>query len=75
MRHKGTVTIETNRLCLRAFKLSDTEAAFKNWTSDEKVTKFLRWQTHTDISITESVIRSWVEYSQKKDFYQWEIVL
>ena len=75
MKHKGTITIETNRLCLRAFKLSDTEAAFKNWTSDEKVTEFLRWQTHTDISITERVISSWVEESRKKDFYQWAIVL
>ena len=75
MKHKGTITIETNRLCLRAFKLSDTEAAFRNWTSDEKVTEFLRWPTHTDISTTERVIRSWVEESQKADFYQWAIVL
>ena len=75
MNHKGTITIETDRLHLRAFELSDTEAAFKNWTSDEKVTEFLRWKTHTDIATTESVIRDWVEKSKKADFYQWAIVL
>lgn len=75
MQHKGTVTIETDRLCLRAFTSSDIKAAFKNWTSDEKVTEFLRWPTHTDISITESVISDWIEKSKKPDFYQWAIVL
>lgn len=75
MNHKGTKLIETNRLCLRAFELSDVEAAFKNWTSDKKVTEFLRWPTHTDISITKRVVNSWVEESQKLDFYQWAIVL
>ena len=75
MNHKGTITIETNRLRLRAFTLNDTAAAFKNWTSDEKVTEFLRWPTHTDISITEKVISDWVEESKKTDFYQWAIVL
>ena len=75
MEHKGTITIKTNRLCLRAFELGDTKAAFENWTSDEKVTEFLRWPTHTDLSITESVIKDWVEESKKPDFYQWAIVL
>lgn len=42
MQHKGTVTIETDRLCLRAFTPSDIKAAFKNWTSDEKVTEFVK---------------------------------
>lgn len=75
MEHKGTVTIETDRLCLRAFELKDIQAAFRNWTSDERVTEFLRWPTHTDISITEKVIKDWIEESKKPDFYQWAIVL
>lgn len=74
MQHKGTMTINTKRLCLRAFKLSDAEAAFQNWTSDENVTKFLRWTTHKDISVTERVVRDWVEKSQQADFYQWAII-
>lgn len=75
MEHKGTVRIETNRLCLRSFELKDIQVAFRNWTSDEKVTEFLRWSTHTDISITEMVIKEWIEESKKLDFYHWAIVL
>lgn len=75
MKHKGTVTIETERLCLRAFELKDIEPAFRNWTSDDAVTEYLRWPTHRNISITEMVIKDWIEESMKTDFYQWAIVL
>ena len=75
MLHKGTKTIETNRLILRKFTVNDVEAVYKNWTSDDKVTEFLRWPTHTDIAATETVINEWIADSEKKDFYQWAIVL
>ena len=45
MEHKGTKTIETDRLILRKFCAEDINAAYANWTSDEKVTEFLRWRT------------------------------
>ena len=75
MHHCGTKTIETDRLLLRAFDISDADAAYRNWTSDEKVTEFLRWPTHTDIAVTQHVIEDWVTQSKKPDFYQWAIVL
>ncbi|MDU5530855.1 MAG: hypothetical protein E6066_01275 [Oscillospiraceae bacterium] len=42
MQHKGTVRLETDRLILRRFRLDDSGAAFQNWTSDKRVTEFLR---------------------------------
>ena len=42
MQHKGTINLETDRLILRKFIASDADAAFRNWTSDEQVTEFLR---------------------------------
>ena len=75
MHHCGTKTIETERLLLRAFCQSDAEAAYRNWTSDEKVTEYLRWPVHTEIDTTRKVIADWVEQSRKPDFYQWAIVL
>ena len=75
MEHKGTKTIETNRLLLRKFRVEDINAAYINWTSDEKVTEFLRWPTHTSMEITERVIKDWIKESEKTDFYQWAIVL
>lgn len=46
MHHIGTVAIETKRLLLRRFTEVDAAPAFRNWTSDENVTEFLRWPTH-----------------------------
>ena len=75
MEHHGTKTIETQRLVLRAFEPSDAGPAFRNWTSDGKVTEFLRWPTHKDVSVTERVVAEWARRSAEPDFYQWAIVL
>lgn len=75
MQHKGTVLIETDRLILRKFVLDDSEAAFDNWTSDTKVTEFLRWPTHANIDVTKGIIQMWVDGYKEDNFYQWAIVL
>lgn len=41
MNHKGTITIETNRLILRQFEISDAQHMFDNWAIDGDVTKYL----------------------------------
>lgn len=74
MEHKGTVKIETERLILREFVMDDTEAAFRNWNSDSKVTEFLCWSTVNDISESEKIMRSRVDRYTDKSFYQWAIV-
>ena len=68
MEHKGTFQIQTERLILRRFTINDIEVAFRNWTSDDKVTEYLRWPTHKDISITESVIKDWIENYKNPEF-------
>lgn len=75
MKHQGTKTIETARLRLRPFQTEDIPAAYHNWMSDEQVTAFLRWQTHSDIQVSEQVIQSWIQSYCKADFYQWAIAL
>lgn len=37
MKNLGTVKIETERLILRKFTLSDADDMYKNWTSDDEV--------------------------------------
>ncbi len=44
-----TKKIFTNRLILRQDSISDASLAYKNWMSDEEVTKFLRWKAHKNI--------------------------
>ena len=75
MNHKGTVTLETERLILRRFYIEDADAMFKNWANDAEVTKYLTWPTHSDVSVSQTVINSWIELYQKPEHYCWTIVL
>lgn len=75
MNHKGTVRIETERLLLRQFVEKDVLSSYNNWTSDEKVTEFLRWKTHISADATKNVLKEWINSYSDKDFYQWAIVL
>lgn len=75
MNHLGTQTIETKRLILRKYKDGEEKYIFKNWASDDEVTKYLTWKSHKD----ESVSKEWIEFLKsnydRKDFYEWTIVL
>jgi len=73
--HKGTVTLETERLILRRFYIEDADAMYNNWASDAEVTKFLTWPTHSDVAVSKAVITSWLELYQKPNHYSWTIVL
>ena len=75
MNHKGTKTIETERLVLRKFNINDAEPMFRNWQSDVKVTEFLRWKTAIDVSETELLLAEWIKKYENMDFYQWAIIL
>jgi len=75
MNHKGTVTLETGRLILRRFTMDDADAMFQNWANDDEVTKYLTWPTHTDVSVSRTVLGSWMELYQKPEHYSWAIVL
>ncbi len=71
MDHKGTTRLETERLILRKFTLDDVENMYKNWTNDDIVTKYLTWPTHSNIEVSEKVVRSWIDDYAKPDNYQW----
>lgn len=75
MKNLGTITIETERLILRKFKLSDAENMYKNWASDEEVNKFLTWPAHKNVEVSRSVIDTWIEEYTSDKNYQWCIEL
>ena len=75
MEHLGTKELESKRLILRRFTLNDAQNVFKNWANDDEVTKYLTWPTHKDINTTKYVLEQWIKNYEKKDFYQWAIVL
>ena len=71
MTHKGTQTIETRRLILRRAVREDAEPMFRNWALDPEVTKYLTWPAHSSISVSEMVIKSWLQEYEKDSYYQW----
>ena len=67
MNHKGTVALETERLILRRFYIEDADAMFKNWASDEEVTKYLTWPTHSDVSVSQTVKTHGLSYTKSRN--------
>ena len=73
MQHKGTVTLETDRLILRRFKIEDADIMYRNWASDDEVTKFLTWPTHSSPELTKTLLSYWIKDYEKSDIYNWAI--
>lgn len=67
MTHKGTVTLETERLILRRFTIDDAEAMFQNWASDPEVTRFMPYDTCITLKQTQSRINEWLDYFNKTE--------
>lgn len=75
MKHAGTNLIATERLILRRLEISDAEMMFHNWTSDSNVTRYLRWNAHTEIETTKNMILRWIENYQNDSTYYWGVYL
>lgn len=73
--HVGTESISLDRILLRRFNYNDAEAAYKNWTSQPEVTKYLTWHTHKDLATTQKLINMWTDNYKEKNVYHWAIVL
>ncbi len=75
MNHLGTKILETDRLILRPFAEADYLDMYNNWASDDEVTRYLTWETHTSPEQT----REWLKYRESQygdpKYYGWCIVL
>lgn len=75
MNHCGTVNLETSKLILRRFEISDSAAMFRNLFSDAEAMRFLPWETHQDVSETKAHILGYTLGYNSPDYYAWAIVL
>lgn len=62
MTHKGTVTLETERLILRAFTPDDAESMFQNIASEQDVVRFMLYDRCETIEATRKHIDQWLRY-------------
>jgi len=79
MTHKGTTTLETNRLILRRFIISDLEPMFYNVWNNYDVWK---WSMYEQMNSIDDVLKLnniftdfWFAKYDKPDFYNWAIQL
>lgn len=71
MTHKGTVTLETERLILRQFTQDDYTDMFKNWAnSNPDTAKYLNWN-----GTVFKTIENWIAIYEEAESYNWVIVL
>lgn len=71
--HIGTDTIETERLILRKFKISDDEAMLKYWIADEKfnlcIPNLFTPQKQKLMNFSKIY-----QFVSKNDYYRWAII-
>lgn len=61
-----TPILESKRVILRPLTVADAKTAFNNWTSDDRVTKYMRYNSHTSIDDTIGWLR-FVEEAENSD--------
>lgn len=71
----GTITLETERLILRRFKIDDVENVYQNWAHDSLVSKNLSWETHQNIDETKSFLTHWINEYTNPFYFHWAVEL
>ena len=74
MKQLGSKLLETERLILRPFRAADAEQAFYGWMNDPAVTRYLTWQPHADIRLTQRLLAAWEAAAKDLCSYRWAIV-
>lgn len=75
LNHTGTKIIETERLILRQFREEDATDMFSNWASDDEVTKYLSWPTHSNVEVSKQLLKMWIDEYSSQENYNWAIEL
>lgn len=75
LHHVGTQFLETNRLVLRRYQISDADDMYRNWVTDPEVCRFWQWKPHKNIDETKTLLSGWISEYEKSDTYHWVIVL
>ncbi|HEX3026883.1 MAG TPA: GNAT family N-acetyltransferase [Clostridia bacterium] len=69
-----TPVLKTDRMTLRPLVLSDAEAAFRGWTSDPEVAKYMRWNLHKTVGDTKEWLAAEEENIGSPTYYDWGFV-
>ena len=66
-----TPVIETNRMILRPLSVSDANDIYERWTSDARVSRYVRWCTHNCVNDTIEWLKAEEASISDNNSYQW----
>ena len=67
--------LETERLLLRRIRREDAQRIYDCWASAPEVTRYLTWQPHASVAVTEAIVARWLADYGKPDTYRYGIEL
>lgn len=67
--------IETKRLILRKFKEDDAQEMYESWCNDPEVTKFMAWNKHENIGVTQIILDDWIKQYDNPETIRYGITL
>ena len=70
-----TPIIETERMILRPLTVVDANDIYERWTSDDRVSKYVRWCTHTSVNDTMEWLKMEESNVLSDKSYQWAFTL
>lgn len=65
--------LQTERLKLRYITRDDVPLIFEGWANDPEVARYVTWNAHESISVTEQIMDFWLEEYNKPDCYRYGI--
>lgn len=69
-----TPTLETERIILRPLTIADAKEAFENWTHDDRVTKYMRYNSHNTVNDTKDWLKTEEDSLLSDKQYSWGFV-
>lgn len=69
------ISLETERLLLRPWRMEDAEDMFYGWANDPEVTKYMTWNPHENIEQTKALLSQWMELYKKPERIAFAITL
>lgn len=65
--------LSTSRLILRKITRNDVRAIYEGWANDPEVARYVTWNAHENISVTELVMDKWLEEYKNDNCYRYGI--
>lgn len=69
-----TPILDTERLVLREVRITDTDAIFDCWMSDNDVSRYMWWKASDDITETIKFVQREIDHVDDEKWYRWLII-